>query len=334
MQQFRTATQGHWAITLSLCFSLINLVACSNTPIKFIPGGDGRLPNAHTIADVPYFAQVEDQCGPASLATMLAVRNISVTPQALRQKIYIPAKQGSLTTEMVSRARRYHLLVYPVGQNLADVFAEVSADNPVLVLQNIGLDWLPRWHFSVVIGYDLAQQSITLRSGEALEHRIGLALFLTTWERAKRWAVVMTEPDDLPSTAQAERFLQSANELEQIGETQAALSAYKAALTRWPQNTLAYFGAGNTAYALHHYRQASEFFSTYISHTPGVAAAWNNLAYSLLKLNCADDALTAVSCAVHLAPNDSALLASYTEVVAAHPRSSREGRCDIPKCPL
>ena len=27
----------------------------------------------------------------------------------------------------------------------------------LLVLQNLGLSWLPRWHYAVVVGYDLAE---------------------------------------------------------------------------------------------------------------------------------------------------------------------------------
>lgn len=309
------------------------LIGCANSPVVLDSSAHVQLPTSHTLSDIPHFPQLEDQCGPASLATMLTAQGITVTPEELSAKVYIPDKQGSLTTEMVARARRYGMLVYPLQNDLVDVLTEISGGNPVLVLQNLGLRWLPRWHFSVVIGYDLTQSSVTLRTGEHRAYTVDMQLFQKTWQRADRWAVVISNPRALPKTAEASRYLKSASELELVGEAQAAHIAYQTAIRQWPENALAYFGAGNTAYALEHYQQASDFFAEYIKRHPTSAAAWNNLAYSVLKRDCHDEAVTAIACALQLSPAHTELSQSQAEIsVAAKPSGPRLS-CSIPQCP-
>ena len=128
------------------------------------------------------------------------------------------------------------------------MLTEVSVGHPALVLQNLGLSWLPRWHISVVTDYDLQKNKIWLRSGKQLNYDVDLQLFAKTWQRADSWAIVIVDPHQLPQTAQETHILQSASELELTGETGAALEAYKTILKPWPTNSLAYFGAGNTSY--------------------------------------------------------------------------------------
>jgi tetratricopeptide (TPR) repeat protein len=264
---------------------------------------------------------------------MLGARNIAVTPDDLRAKVYIPDKKGSLTTELVAQARQHGLIVYRLRGELTDVFSEISQDNPVLVLENLGFNWLPRWHFSVVVGYDLAASTISLRSGDHLSYDANLALFQKTWRRAKSWAVVITDPNVLPRTAENVRFVNAANQLEQVGKTSAALEAYQAALDQWPNSTLALFGAGNTSYELVRYHQASKYFSAYIEQAPDSAAGWNNLAYSLMKQNCESAANSAMACALQLAPDNAELIESHNELSGLAGRTSQRG-CQIPSCPV
>ncbi|MFN3565842.1 MAG: hypothetical protein ACK4V1_07650, partial [Burkholderiaceae bacterium] len=50
----------------------------------------------HRIDSVPFFAQDEYQCGPASLAMALAAGGVATTPEALKPYVYLPARAGSL----------------------------------------------------------------------------------------------------------------------------------------------------------------------------------------------------------------------------------------------
>lgn len=318
-----------WLCVVVCCFSLI---ACSTPAIQLTQAGLAKLDKSHTIANLPYFPQQEDQCGPASLATMLGARGIAVTPQQLRSKVYIPARQGSLTTELVARARRHGMLVYPLRPQLPDMLQEVADNNPVLVLQNLSYNWLPRWHFSVVIGYDLEHQTLTLRSGQHLAYTVAMPLFLKTWQRAGSWAVVITEPSKLPASAQLSAFLSASNKLEQVGEMDAALTAYMVAQQRWP-NSAANFAAGNAAYSLARFQQARQSFTSYLRQQPDSAAGWNNLAYSLLKLQCYNEATRAINCALKLAPGQPEYIASHIEISSQTNTGNPATSCVIPACP-
>ena len=114
------------------------------------------LPVRAELTDVPFFAQEDYQCGPAALAMALNAAGVGVTPDALVNQVYIPARKGSLQVEMLASARRHGLLAYELAPELKDVLAEVAAGNAVIVLQNQGLwSFHPYWHYAVVIGYDL-----------------------------------------------------------------------------------------------------------------------------------------------------------------------------------
>jgi len=290
------------------------LTACSSIPSDTAGEEYALLPTTHELSHLPFYPQIEDQCGPASLATMLSARDIFISPESLREKIYIPGKEGSLTTEIVARARKFGMLVYPLQPELPDILKEISVGNPVLVMQNLGYNWLPRWHFSVVIGYDLERRTVILRSGNEKSHEVTFDLFLRTWQRAARWAVVITKPEELPGTADESVYINAANELEQVGEFESALSAYETALERWPGNTLAYFGAANSAYALDDFGQAYAFYSLYLQLRPDSAEGWNNLAYSLMQMQCPAQSLAAINCALLLEPENGDFRGSLKEL--------------------
>ena len=71
----------------------------------------------------------------------------------------------------------------------------------MVVLQNLGLAWLPRWHYAVLVGHDLAARQLVLRSGTTERELMGFALFERTWARSARWAFVALVPGRLPATA-------------------------------------------------------------------------------------------------------------------------------------
>ena len=301
---------------IGICILLGLLVSCSSGLPDSSYAADHSLPSSQFISGLPFYPQIEDQCGPASLATMLAAAGVSVNPETLRGKIYIPGKEGTLTTEIVARARRHGLLVYPLTPDRADLLREIAAGNPVLVMQNLGLDWAPRWHFSVLIGYELHRDVVVLRSGNDPNREVDFELFEKTWKRANNWAVVIVRPERLPATAEENGFVIAANQLEQVGELQAAMAAYKAMLVHWPESTIAYFGAGNTAYAMGRYEEAREYYSIYVEMQPTSAAGWNNLAYSLKQLNCHNESLEAINCAIRLEPKNQVFRENKNEVVS------------------
>jgi len=222
----------------------------------------------------PFFPQERYQCGPAALATVLNARGKAVTPEALVPQVYLPAREGSLQAEIMAAARRQGLLALAVEPALDALLAEIAAGHPVLVLQNLGLDWLPRWHYAVAIGYDLERQELILRSGTAPRRITPLRVFLNTWDRAARWGIVVLTPGTFPARPQAAPYLETASALESPA-CSGASAAYQASTddVGQPRRRL---GLGNAEYALG--TPARRGLPSRPAHRAGTAAAWNNLA--------------------------------------------------------
>jgi ABC-type bacteriocin/lantibiotic exporter with double-glycine peptidase domain len=133
---------------------------------------------------VPFFPQTDYQCGPAALATILAHEGLAVDPDSLAPAVYTEGLRGSLQAELLAATRRHGLVPYPLSPDPATLVAEIDSGKPVLVLQNLGLDRLPIWHYAVVVGFDAERHEVLLRSGTERRRTERLSRFLRSWARA------------------------------------------------------------------------------------------------------------------------------------------------------
>jgi predicted double-glycine peptidase len=251
------------------------------------------------LENVPFFAQKEYECGPAALAMVLNNAGVAVTPDALVEQVYLPARKGSLQVEMLAATRQRGLIAYPLQPALQDLLQEVAAGHPVLVFQNLSLPIYPVWHYAVVIGYDLERNTITLHSGETARMEMSLFTFERTWARGNFWAMLALPPQTLPSTANATAYARSVAALESSHPDVARL-AYTQALVRWPGDANLQFGLGNSAYAVHDLAAAATAYQAASDAQPDFADAWNNLAQARLELGDKMAAKAAIARAVSL----------------------------------
>ena len=258
------------------------------------------LPVRAELTDVPFFAQEEYQCGPAALAMALNAAGVSVTPDALVNQVYIPARQGSLQVEMLAAARRHGLIAYELEPQLTDVLREVAAGTPVIVLENYGVRIRPLWHYAVVVGYDLEQGQMIRRSGLKQRQTMPFPVFEYLWKPEGRWSMAATPPDRLPATATEARYASAAVALEKSGQIRAAHTAYNTLLRRWPGSLAGQMGRGNTAYALKDFATAESAFGQATQDHPDASAAFNNLAQVLADRGSLDQAIVAAERAVNL----------------------------------
>lgn len=315
--------------------SLLLLSACATTPLtqearQTLPAA---LPLKAELHEVPFYPQELYQCGPASLAEMLAYRGFDVSPDELRGEVYLPERRGSLQLELVAAARARAQLVYPLAPSLVAVLQEIAAGNPVLVLQNLSLPWLPLWHYAVVVGYDLEREELVLRSGTTQRLRTSFTTFERTWARSDYWAIVILPPNQLPATAEQQPFFNAAQQLESLGHISAARLAFEAGLARWPGNAAGLMGLGNTAYTLEDYEASASAFLALTETEPRLAAGWNNLAYALVAQGCGQQAVEAAQCAVKLAPEDKNAVSSLIEILKLSSRHSEYAICASIRCP-
>lgn len=288
--------------------TLMLLAGCAGRQYP-LPSQSQRLPEQVELPDTPFFPQEAYQCGPAALATMLVQRGVRTSPQALVPQVYLPGREGSLKVELVAAARQQGLLVYPLAPNLDALLAQVAAGHPVLVMQNLGLDWYPQWHFAVVVGYDRMRQHLVLRSATYKRLITDFASFDRSWARAEHWAVLTLPPQRLPAEAELSRWLQAASDLEQTGQHEAAQRAYRTAQAHWPDEALPGFALANLRYAAGDLSGAESALRDSLGRQQDFAIGWFNLSEVLNERGCPVQARAARRCAQQLAPNDQRLRA-------------------------
>lgn len=276
----------HWRPALLLAW-LLWLGGCAVQPQTALMY-DPALPSRTLLTDVPFHAQDDYQCGPAALAMLLNQRGIDVTPEQLTERVWLPGRRGSLQLEMVAAARERGLLVYPLAPRLDTLLLELQAGNSVLVMQNLGFNWWPQWHYAVAIGYDLPRQQIILHSGLEAERREPLRLFLRSWQGAENWARVLMPPEQLPASAEALPWLRAASDLELSGQPEAARLAYLRATRQWPEQPAGWFGAANSAWQLGLRQTAVVDYLNTLHQFPQLQAARHNLAQALTRMDCTE----------------------------------------------
>ena len=322
----------HARLLAGVLFCTVLLAGCAHRA-PLTDAGYAELVPRMELTDTPFFPQERYQCGPAALATVLTARGVAVTPEELVPQVYLPAREGSLQAEIVAAARRQGLLALPVEPALDALLAEIAAGHPVLILQNLGLSWMPRWHYAVAIGYDLERQELVLRSGTEPRRITPFGVFLNTWDRSARWGMVVLTPGTFAARTQPTPYLEAASALESLGRHQEARATYQAATERWPDSAVAWLGLGNTEYTLGHVRQAEQAFRRALHVRAGTAAAWNNLAYALAGQQCIRTAREAARCAQQLSPENSEFAHTLKEMEGLTVPSV-ETCLPLPACPI
>lgn len=288
---------------LSAVIVVLMLTACASTPqSRYLLHPDGRtqFEDPTELAAVPFFPQEDYQCGPAALATILSASGVSVTPEELVTRVYVPARQGSLQAEMFAAGRAYGRISYLLDPSLTSVLKEVKQGRPVLIMQNLGISWYPRWHYAVVVGYDIRQNELILRSGKTKNYRMSLPLFERTWQRSKYWAMVVLDPGELPVDPNELRYFEAVAALEYGLAGSDVEPAYRAGLQKWPASQMLAMGLGNLLYAQGNKVQSAQVFSALIDQDPHFAPAHNNLAQVMLELGNHEIAIKHAKAAVQL----------------------------------
>ncbi len=278
----------------------VALAGCAASP----PLADGLArdaPRSIELRETPFFPQKQYQCGPAALATLLRASGLDVSPETLAPEVFVPGLRGSLQLEMISATRRHGRLPYVLSNTADGMIAELVAGRPVLVLQNLGAERLPVWHYAVLIGYDAGRNVALLRSGRTKREEMRWQRFAKTWHRGGRFAFTTLVPGEIPPHAVASRYIEAAAGLEAAGQRPAAAAAYDAAIKRWPDEPHAWLGRGNITYADGDRSGAADAYLRAIQLEPEDAAPRNNLAQLLADAGCADEARQQVERAAALA---------------------------------
>lgn len=302
-----------WATVLML---ILGISACA-TPQQTLLLADHPpdIPPSVELDSVPFYPQVEYQCGPAALATVINYYQQSTTPDSLIPLVYIPELKGTLQVEMLAAVKQFKLLAIEQDGRLESVLREIAAGHPVLVMQNLGLDAYPFWHYAVIVGYDMPNQQLIMRSGERKRLIRPFSNFERTWERANYWSVVVVPPDVMAPTATQQQFIQAAVALEPSISPDTAATMYQNGLQRWPHSYVLLMASGNVAFSKQQYQKAEQLFSEATRQDRLRAEGWNNLAYAQLYQGKKQAALASIEQALQLAPDSQQYQDSRLEIV-------------------
>jgi len=286
-------------IRYSLFFWLIAalLAGCAGVKKSEFAVLPDNLPPVLELEAVPFYPQSDYQCGPATLAMGLTYSDVPVTPETLQSQVYTPSRKGSLQMAMVGATRRHGRIAYPI-HGFNSIWPEIAAGQPVIVLQNLGLTWMPVWHYAVVFGYDFQHNTVLLRSGRTERKVISLYTFEKTWARSNYWGLIVLKPTQLPALSTEKDYLAAVFGLEKSRQYQAAIKGYQTALKRWPHSLIALMGLGNSFYAHGDLRGAEGAFKEAARVHPEAAGAFNNLAQVLWEQGRTPEALEAAQKAV------------------------------------
>jgi hypothetical protein len=270
----------------ALLFMTGALGACSvNPPLNLSETVTSGAPLS--VPDVPFFAQDENQCGPASLAMLLGASGIDLSPEQLSPGVYLPGRQGSLQAELMAATRRAGRIPYPLSPDPGAIIAELEAGRPVLVLQNLRVRTWPAWHYAVVTGADPARNTFVLNSGTTEGLEMSAPHFLRTWNWGGDWAIVALTPGELPARPDPQRYFKSVSDFEAVAGGETAVKAWKAGARQWPTNPVPDLALGNAAYAAGDLRAAARRYREGLSRNPQDPVLANNLATVLGEMGCA-----------------------------------------------
>ncbi len=263
----------------------LGLVGCATSTRQTdeILQSENLFPQETEILNVPFVAQTEAHCGPATLTMAMQWVGKLVTLDQVSPQVFTPGMNGSLQSDMVSAARRNGLMAIPI-QGMRALLTEVASHHPVIVFENLSVRWLPQWHYALVYGYDLKKPEVVLHSGPEQGKRWDLRKFERSWMLGDYWGLVVLNPGDIAVSAGELPNLTAAAALEQAGFLPEAEKSYLRIEKQWPDSLAALIGLGNVSYATQKYDLAVKYLERAQKHHPESSIVKNNLATAKIAL--------------------------------------------------
>lgn len=222
------------------------LSGCATTPLQYrkVLQEHGGLPSAQLIQNVEFKDQPAGSCGPVTLSMAMQASGKSISPEVLAGQMLTPGLNGSLQEDLVGSARRNGMLAIPV-RNFNDLLVEISAGHPVIVFENLGLDWYPQWHYALVLGFDFPNQEVIMHSGHTPYLHESMKVFENSWKLSDYWALVILPLGELASSGNEREHVKAAVALEGAAKPYEAAIVYESILKKWPDSLVAAIGLSN-----------------------------------------------------------------------------------------
>ena len=143
------------------------------------------------ISNIPFHAQEDYQCGPASLASVMNYWKKDVTPDDIAREIYSKSAKGTLDIDMLIYPQRKGLIAEQYSGGMKDLKKNIDSGYPLIVLVDYGFWAFQLNHFMVVVGYN--EDGVIVNSGKDKGNFISEADFIKKWEKTKFWTLLIKE---------------------------------------------------------------------------------------------------------------------------------------------
>lgn len=261
------------------------------------------LPERTEIKNVPFIKQDAYQCGPSTMAMTLKFWGKKTSVEELMPMMFTKGMSGTFQSEMLSTPRLSGLQALPIT-NLNSLLLELSSGHPVIVFQNLGLSFAPKWHYSVATGYNLKGPDIIMHTGLSESSKVDMRLFERNWKLADYWALLILPPDRLSASLSESDHAKAGAALEELGRLNEAETVYKTVLKKWPESYLSLIGLGNVNYAKKDYLISISYLKKASELYPDSPEVWHNLATAQGAAGKKADAKESSQKAIKVAGND------------------------------
>jgi ABC-type bacteriocin/lantibiotic exporter with double-glycine peptidase domain len=146
-----------------------------------------RPSQAVLIKDVPFFPQLDYQCGPASLAGVLNYYGDTVTPDEIAEDMVLYARQRGFDSKWYEG-------------NTDDIVRAVDSGSPLVVMIDLGFSLARAYHYMVITGY--SSQGVIANTGTTSQKLISWERFMSQWERTHNWTLLVTPKKAVLSSRQ------------------------------------------------------------------------------------------------------------------------------------
>jgi predicted double-glycine peptidase len=160
-----------------------------------------RPSQAVLIKDVPFFPQLDYQCGPASLAGVLSYYGDNVGPDEIAESIYRENIRGTVSLDMVLYVRNRGFASKWYKGNTDDIIRAVDRGNPVIVMIDLGFSLARAYHYMVITGYSF--KGVIANTGTTPQKLISWEQFMSQWEKTHNWTLLITPKEAVISPRQS-----------------------------------------------------------------------------------------------------------------------------------
>jgi predicted double-glycine peptidase len=152
------------------------------------------------IRDVPFFPQLDYQCGPASLAGVLNYYGDTVTPGEIAEAIYRQKIRGTVSLDMVLYARQRGFASKWYEGSTDDIVRAVDSGSPLVVMIDLGFSLARVYHYMVITGYSF--EGVIANTGTTPQKLIFWERFMSQWEKTDNWTLLVTPKEGVISLRQ------------------------------------------------------------------------------------------------------------------------------------